>query len=780
MSGIQPDSGPPKDPAGQAHDLNSLQESFNQQQVSGANGIGVIAWLNMCFSSTQAKITALRELVRQTESAQGKKTASAQEKVKNIAQRLTQYKTKVVKARLSRAGSYDPQDLITTRINEEGDTSYGSCTAEPEEQQNMSLPAMPSTRARSQTPGSEKIHLLRQQMEQNRLKMAERKSHKREMEEKVIELKHKLESTQQSLERSAELGRSTGDLTLLTPLKLGRFEFNKSTSDLSQVGYSACSNFDPERLKFLEARVKQLEEELANKENIPSKDDLVKDLEGKILDLEEALKEKECVIEARTQAVSLMSENLSMKGKNTVDLLEDTKQEMYRMQTNFVQAESNLKAQQDQLQVELDEKNSKISNLEEMNNILETARYDLTVENAALKQKLEDVQDFSTKISELNKLNQSLQHRITELESQKYDFITDAEAEQAKFGENDEKYRELLDRIQELEEELGKKTVSKDDLLEKIRSLEATIEAQNEQIDTYKQQVAELQEHVQEKTVELNVLHANFSVLQEKLKNAGPKPLFPRSAEEEAEGETLKLKQQLDEANKSMIKSKVKIKQLQKQVDSFKKTSAVHEEVVRLTEEVQTLTQRLAEVEEEKGNLQLHLVNYDGSLPDSELEKRIKILEATCQNQTTAIQLLEEQKSDINEDLNSTKHELEAMRDHVKELDQSENSGRISRQMSSIEFEEKWEKCVSEREELSAQLKKLGKEKAELQQKLDRYMVENIELLDKIEKLSLEKVSSAESIEIVEGLTQKEKQEIESFEAKQAERRDEGVDEVDR
>ncbi|XP_055615844.1 protein lava lamp-like [Toxorhynchites rutilus septentrionalis] len=765
MSGFHPGSGQ-GEPAGQAHDLSSLQESFSQQQ---------------------AKITALRELVRQTESAHGKKTASAQEKVKNIAHRLTQYKTKAAKSRLSRAGSYEAQDLMTTRINEEGDTSFDSYNVsgvEYEEQQHMSLPPMSVTRARSETPGSEKINLLRQQMEQNRLKMAERESHKREMEEKVIELKHKLESTQQTLERSAEFGRSTGDLTLLAPMKMGRFEFNKSTSDLTQlatgVGYSACSNFDLERLKYLEGRVKQLEGELVNKENIPVKDDVVKGLEAKILDLEEALKEKESVIEARTQAVTLMTENLSMKGKNTVDLLEDTKQEMYRMQTNFVQAESNMKAQQDQLQIELDDKSSKISNLEEMNNILETARYDLTVENAALKQKLEDVQDFSTKISELNKLNQSLQHRITELEGQKYDFITDAEAEQAKFGENDERYRELLDRIHELEEELTKKTVPKDDLLEKIRSLNATVEAQNEQIESYKQQIVEFQENLQEKTVELSVLNANFSVLQEKLKNAGPKPLFPRSAEEETEGETTKLKQQLDEANKSMIKSKVKIKQLQKQVDSFKKTSAVHEEVVRLTEEVQTLTQRLAEAEEEKGNLQLHLVHYDGSLPQSELEKRIKILETTCQNQTTAIQLLEEQKSDINEDLNSTKHELEAMRDQVKELNQSEHSGRISCQMSSIEFEEKWEKCVTEREELSAQLKKLTEEKVELQQKLDRYMVENIELLDKIEKLSLEKVSSAESIEIVEGLTQKEKQEIESFEQKQAERRDEGVDEVDR
>lgn len=47
----------------------------------------------------QAKISALRELVRQSEEDQGKNTASAQEKVRNIAQRLTHLKTKAMRSR---------------------------------------------------------------------------------------------------------------------------------------------------------------------------------------------------------------------------------------------------------------------------------------------------------------------------------------------------------------------------------------------------------------------------------------------------------------------------------------------------------------------------------------------------------------------------------------------------------------------------------------------------------------------------------------------------------
>lgn len=43
----------------------------------------------------QAKITELKELVRKSDAAKGKHNASAQEKVKNIAQRLNHLKTKV-------------------------------------------------------------------------------------------------------------------------------------------------------------------------------------------------------------------------------------------------------------------------------------------------------------------------------------------------------------------------------------------------------------------------------------------------------------------------------------------------------------------------------------------------------------------------------------------------------------------------------------------------------------------------------------------------------------
>lgn len=74
------------------------------------------------------------------------------------------------------------------------------------------------------------------------------------------------------------------------------------------------------------------------------KSDRMKELEATIVDLQDTVKQQESVISARTKAVALLSEDLSKKGKSTLDELEDTRREMRVMQANFVAVESQLKA----------------------------------------------------------------------------------------------------------------------------------------------------------------------------------------------------------------------------------------------------------------------------------------------------------------------------------------------------------------------------------------------------------------------------------------------------
>ncbi|KAJ6632671.1 Protein lava lamp [Pseudolycoriella hygida] len=688
-------------------DISSLKENFNQQQ---------------------AKISALKELVRQSES-QGKNNAIAQEKVKNIAQRLSHLKSKASKSRqtgIDRAISEKPEEII--------------------QQIDAVITPSESIRARSETPGSEKIQLLRKQMEQNRQKMVERENSKRGIEEMVTQLKAKVDISKSTLEKTSQLGRSVGDLSVWSTK-----DRHMSSGDLSNYSQT----FEKERLKFLERRVRELEIELKNKENEflnrdPDSVHLanVKKLESKVLDLEEALKEKESVIDARTQAVSLLSENLSLKGKNTIDLLEETKLEMQEMQKKFIEAENGYRMEIERLKSEIEEKNFKIENMDQVNDILETARFDLTVKNSELEEKFDGVQEFSNKLSELNKINHNLQLRIATLENEK------------KTDTNVEELEETIERLQ-LENDDLKKTLqdsaavdTDESLFDKIKSLENVIKSQSDDIDKHLATIERLENNLQEKTIEYNVLTANFSVLQEKVKSSGPKSLFSMSTDEEAEAEISKLKSQLDEANKSMIKTKLKTKQLQKQLDSVKKSSNSSADVIRLTEENQVLQQQIADMKV--------ALSSDGTpLPHSDLEKKIKILEATCQNQVSAIQLLEEQKIDMTADLQTTKTELTSLKDHIKGADDEEQTAMVTSQMESIEMEEKIDLHSRENDLLKAKIDQLMEEKVDLSTKLSTYMAENMELLEKLDKIS--KGSSAESIELIENLTHQEKLEMEEF-----------------
>jgi DNA repair exonuclease SbcCD ATPase subunit len=396
----------------------------------------------------------------------------------------------------------------------------------------------------------------------------------------VTQLKSKFESSQMSLEKSVELGRSMGDLS--AP-QLHHQPF-RSVSDVSHA-----FSVENERIKFLEKKIHELEETISEKEN-QTESDKVQGLQRKILDLEENLREKESIIEARTKAVSLLSENLTKKKKDVVDSLEETKQEMFKMQETFLDTESSYKDAVDRLNLVISEKSDEIQNLNEKCEILEKTRYDLTIENSELKTKLEDVQDYSTKISELNKLNETLQKQISNLESQKYEFVTD--------------------------EDVGEGVETREDLLKKIKSMEQLLEA-------HKAEIEQLQENLQEKTIEVNVVNANFNVLQEKFNAMGPKSLFPADSagNEEAQAEIAKLKQQLDDSNKSAIKTKLKVKQLEKQVNSYKKGDS-NQEVTRLTEEVQSLQQRIVELEskEKEGDWQEW-----GAETDVVVEEKVKV-----------------------------------------------------------------------------------------------------------------------------------------------------------
>lgn len=537
-------------------------------------------------------------------------------------------------------------------------------------------------------------------------------------------------------------------------------------------------------MRHLEIEVKQKEADFLTKDPESEHLKTIKSLEEKVMDLEESLKVKDDVIAARTQAASLITESLSLKGRDTVDLLEETKQEMYKMQNNFVATEDDFKQQIAKLEKELQTKEKRIANLEEVNDILETARFDLTLKNSELDSKTGNVEDYVIKLNELNRINETLQHRIEELENDAGgeqstgvttavdDVIVQATVEQTL------KIQALEARIAELQSENDdlKKSLqtavnvptTDECVQDKINALEATIDAQKAECLNLSNTLQTVQEQLQEKTVEYNVLMANFSVLEEKLKSYGPKSLFSKSGGDEAQAEINKLSKQLDDANKAGIKTKLKLKQLQKQIDTFKKASDTNKELVKQCDENQRLSERIRELEAELlTQSSRSAAGDDGGATgrdcpgvekaSSELEAKIKLLETTCQNQTSAIQLLEEQKLDMTVDLNTTKTELSSLKGQISNIDKQE----VTSQIDSIVLEEQFEENLREVEKLKQKINELMAEKADLKTRLEHYIAENMELLDKIEKLS--KGSSVESIEILERLTHDERLEMERF-----------------
>ncbi|KAK3907937.1 Protein lava lamp [Frankliniella fusca] len=226
-------------------------------------------------------------------------------------------------------------------------------------------PQNPGKKAVSNSASKGKINILREQLEQNRLRFErhglELSEDTRSMEAMVEQLRHELEErdvTIQQLQEGQEL-----------PLPLNSEANIAETRDL------------PTQLLKKEQEVMSLSTQ-------------VTELQNTVLELQENLKEKDCVIEARTQAISLLSEDMSRKWRSNVDMLEETRQQMQMMQENFVRIETGLKAEIEQLNLQLENNSKKLSQAEQNVRDAEAARNELLCKNDELLAELKKLQDM--------------------------------------------------------------------------------------------------------------------------------------------------------------------------------------------------------------------------------------------------------------------------------------------------------------------------------------------------------------------------------------------------
>ncbi|CAB3256637.1 unnamed protein product [Arctia plantaginis] len=590
----------------------------------------------------------------------------------------------------------------------------------------------------------------------------------------------------------------------------------------------------------------------------------MKAMETTILDLQEKLNEKDQIIEAKNKAITLMSDSLSKKEKDSLILLEDTRQQMTKMQENFIAMESEWKEEKLQLLKEIEVRDEKISSLEEAYSILESSRFEISASHSKLSEELEaknveilkleekiesllqkskeeaslkekdDVEEekgsleiagmaeLTKKIELLEQLNCQIRQTNKELENKLANVNTENKTQSASAAgkkgsplpvrkgrntalkskspwsqlsseslpqETDKKAaKSEIARLEMLVQSLNKDILEKEyvisqkeTLIKELKTASFTTESKDTiEIGVCTDFVEDSKnlQHTHAKNQESDLESSPFDETQSEI----VKDLHEKLNAAEEQIETLR--KDIEAANLNMIKvksaHKSKVKELQKTIDGFGKVSDSNAEMLKtheLQNELQQLTRKVAVLEEEKGNLQLDLVDYASNrLTESDMCIKLKESESLAETRLKAISVLEAQKFDLVQELHVLQQKNMDMEDKLADISQLQ-SEHVCTEMKSVQMEEQIDGLISARKELelvienlkldkehlNETIKGLQDEKSELTQKLENYIQENIELTDKLEKLSAEKVSSAESIEIVESLTTQEKLELEEY-----------------
>lgn len=213
---------------------------------------------------------------------------------------------------------------------------------------------------------------------------------------------------------------------------------------------------------------------LINKESrISELTHLVQKLEANVFDLQENIKEKDQVIDARTKAITLMSENLSKKGKNALDNLEDTKEQMRKMQENFIQLEGEMNKEKQNILLELHQKNLETESLKE------------AVFTAEKRIETSKIEDYEKLVEELN--------RLKELVSKKEE-ITKAMSKENQVSAN--KITELEKLIQGLKLEAGDKSSQSEEVVKLKKQLDESNKSMIKMKAQHKSKIKELNKKI--------------------------------------------------------------------------------------------------------------------------------------------------------------------------------------------------------------------------------------------------------------------------------------------
>lgn len=332
------------------------------------------------------------------------------------------------------------------------------------------LPKKPRTSSFSEGTSHSKIQLLRKQLDENRTKFERRQRDSKEKKANMDQMKKKIEKLRSEVEQ--------------------RDEFIQNLEKGIVPSHS-------------QPTTQQLCQQLLQKDAIVmSLTARVGELESLCQDQTDQLGEKDSLIDARTEAVSLVTKDKDEKLLKMMEDMEENLNKTKELQQQFTEQEIEWKSKHDVLTRNLAEKSSRVAQLEESQRRTESVRFELAARSAELQEKIVALQTEQSELTlnleeekKKNKLSrdtiQDLKQKLTKAEAHGRNKLKNLEKQvkSMKSGggqQSGQNILELNNQIAVLEEEKGNlqlRLVDFDDLKAINTSLEEQTTALRRKLD---------------------------------------------------------------------------------------------------------------------------------------------------------------------------------------------------------------------------------------------------------------------------------------------------------
>lgn len=319
----------------------------------------------------------------------------------------------------------------------------------------------------SDTGCKPKILLLRKQLEENRIKFEKQKRENSEKRAAMEEMSQRIERLRTDIQERDDAIHSLRDSDML--------KFNPDFQHLYQ--------------------------QIVCKDNsILALSDKVLQLENTIQSQTEELAEKDEIIKAKKEAVSIICKDKDEKFTKTNNDIYELRQEINLLQNQFSNERTKWNEKELSLESVIKEKSKKISLLEENYQRIESIRFELSIRNGELQEKLVSQQsDMQALRAELEVSKTQLQNKINEISSLNKMVLKAETFGQKKlrnmekhikgvFKDSDmcDKFLQLQNNISELQEENGTlqlKLVDSDDIISLNNELKQSLSKAENKIE---------------------------------------------------------------------------------------------------------------------------------------------------------------------------------------------------------------------------------------------------------------------------------------------------------